>query len=143
MVVGRAWDGATWLSHQVLAHEQAHAAQPLWRTRLADVWIKSMLVGTCVAAFLGWWPALVPWIGAGVALVGDAVWRWPLEADADRTAAAQVQSVAGDAPAVHTWVTRLVQRDRVALVLESFGWAAMVFVAGFLAASLLVPLRAL
>ncbi len=127
MVVGQAWDETGWLGLHVLAHELAHAAQPRWRLRLADGWIKGLLLVSVAAGLFGpaGWGA--PLLAAGALGLGDAGWRWPLEAQADDQAGERLASEISDATtraAVRHWGQRIRRRHRAALAAETVFWAA-------------------
>ena len=128
MVVGQAWDETGWLGLHVMAHEFAHAAQPRRRLRWADSWIKSILILSLIVEVfggLGWWE---PLLAAGVVALGDAGWRWPLEAQADHQAGERLASALSDPStraAVRQWGRRIAQRHQIALAAETFFWAAV------------------
>lgn len=125
LVLGQAWSLETVDGARILAHELAHAGQPRWRLLLADGWVKGMLVMAALGAgFLSgwvWWPETA----AVLTFVGDAGWRWPLEAEADREAARSLADQAG--PDVGQWAAELTPRHRVLLALESLQWAVGAF----------------
>ena len=137
MVIGRDWDVHTWTQLHVMAHELAHAQQSRGRLRWAEGWIKGVLLVSVAASFLGIFPifpilGLSGWAGpleaASLVFVGDAVWRWPLEAQADTYAEQRlVAAVSHPASryALHQWGRRVMRRHRVALAGETVFWAGV------------------
>ena len=128
MVVGQAWDETGWLGLHVMAHELAHGAQPRWRLRWADGWIKGTLLVSVAAGLFGPAGWEVPLLAASVLGLGDAGWRWPLEAQADDQAGERLASEISDAPtraAVRQWGQRIRRRHQAALAAETVFWAAV------------------
>lgn len=136
MVVGTAWTGARWLDAHVLSHEAAHAQQPVWRTRMADVWIKAVLVAGVALGGTGFGGNLMPWVAGSLIGAGDVLFRWPLERAADREATARLRQVAPDPPGFAAWAQALERSHAWAQGLETARWALLGAVGTALAAVL-------
>lgn len=113
MVVGHQWDQSTWTRRHIVAHELAHAQQSSWRLRLADGWLKGVLTLSVLLATVLPPEAAWPLLAGGVAGLGDAVARWPIEMQADRQAGQRLALTVSEGSArdaVTAWSVRLVRR---------------------------------